>query len=176
MRLRSPPRIDNFIQFTLQEFLADEKSRDETIHDILREWPVNNARRRKFIHYALKRAGEVVESKPDYHNIVHLEFHAIALHKHVFDERNIMNLIIQRSMEGNKDGMVPALDLSIESLETKILVDDHGTCSICLEEFSVDGVSEVVKQVSSMTVSGDGKVEVATNRFGGMGGREWSCI
>ncbi|KAG8367709.1 hypothetical protein BUALT_Bualt16G0101200 [Buddleja alternifolia] len=142
VRIDSSPKIDNSITFTLQEFLSYKQSR-ETIKEIVKNWPVRSVARRNFIHHAFKRAREAIISMPARHNVVSLEFKVRAIHEYYFDGRRVLDRIIQRSMEENEAGMVPAVDWSIEALETKILVD-HGTCSICLEEFSIDGISEGV--------------------------------
>ncbi|KAG8367710.1 hypothetical protein BUALT_Bualt16G0101300 [Buddleja alternifolia] len=137
----NPLEIDNSIAFTLEEFLSYKQSR-ETLEESLKDWPLMVVGRREFVDYALKRVRDAIVIMPAHHNVLHLQFRVMALHKRYLVDRRFVNWMIQQLLEENT--MVPASDSSIESLETKILVDDHGTCSICLEEFLVDGVCEGV--------------------------------
>ncbi|KAI3452816.1 hypothetical protein Pfo_009479 [Paulownia fortunei] len=134
LRRVDPPLIQTFILVNLQQLLS-EKAR-ETIGRELKDWPVRAGRRRQLIDVALNKAREVVKSMSPGHNAVYLDFSLVAMHRHVLDERRAISSTTQQSMEEDKACMVPAVESSIESLESKTLLDS-GTCSICLEEFSM---------------------------------------
>ncbi|KAI3452815.1 hypothetical protein Pfo_009478, partial [Paulownia fortunei] len=131
----NPPLIETFILVNLQQFLCYEKAR-ETIGKELQDWPVWGEGRQKLIEFAVHQAREAVISMPASHNVVHLNFRVVAIHKHVFDERRAsINWVIQRSMDVDEARMAPAAESSIESLESKKILKDSGTCPICMEEF-----------------------------------------
>ncbi|KAK6133686.1 hypothetical protein DH2020_032596 [Rehmannia glutinosa] len=111
-----------------------EKAR-ETLRQELRNWPIWSVGRLQLIDFALEKVRDMIKSMPSEHNVVNLHCLVNVFHKHVFDETRAISLLIQRSIEEEEERicMVPAVESSIESLESEIL-RDSGTCCVCLED------------------------------------------
>ncbi|KAG8363108.1 hypothetical protein BUALT_BualtUnG0003400 [Buddleja alternifolia] len=138
-RLDRSPLISNFTQVSLEDLMSNDPAR-RAIEDILNDWPVLENWRRTFIDDVIIKAQDRARNMPCHHNVVFLEFNVAVVHQHIFDEGRALNSTIQQLMEEDNiiSCMIPATDSSIESLETKILTD-IGTCSVCLEDFPVNG-------------------------------------
>ncbi|KAL0408673.1 UNVERIFIED_CONTAM: hypothetical protein Sradi_1801700 [Sesamum radiatum] len=134
LRRLCPPSTQKLIRVNLQQLLTARR----TIRRKLKYLPVGASVRRKLSEFAVKKAWDVVESTPVEHNTVYLHFRMLIIHMHVFDERHATNLTTQRSMEEHEGCWVPAVESSIESLESKRLTE-AGTCSICLEDLVCGG-------------------------------------
>ncbi|PIN04079.1 Ubiquitin--protein ligase [Handroanthus impetiginosus] len=137
-RLRGPT-IRKLIRLNLKQFQSKKTAR-KIIGKRIKKWPVWPDGRRFLIDFVLKKAWEKIESMPPSHNAVHLYMRVIPKHIHTFDEEDEIRYAIRRSMEGSMDGMVPAAESSIESLENATLLES-GNCAICLEEFVNGGES-----------------------------------
>ncbi|KAI3465748.1 hypothetical protein Pfo_022411 [Paulownia fortunei] len=137
-----PPLIENFVGVSLQQFLCHEETR-EAINQEVRHLPLEYDGRQKLIEYAWEKTWEIVKSKPTGHNVLHLHFHVLVEHHHVFDQSS--DAMIQQSFQESESCMIPTADSSIQSLKTKVM--DSGnieTCSICLEDFSHDDGCEAL--------------------------------
>ncbi|KAG8383106.1 hypothetical protein BUALT_Bualt05G0150300 [Buddleja alternifolia] len=92
----------------LSDFISNEPRL--TLEEVLKDWPVNVSSRRNFVDYVMTRVKEKYIRMPCRHNSIFLEFQVTAIQRHRVDERRVVE---------KED-------------------DDYRTCSICLEEFSVN--------------------------------------
>ncbi|KAL2233568.1 E3 ubiquitin-protein ligase RNF126-like [Sesamum indicum] len=129
LRRVDQPSTEKLIRINLQQLLTARR----TIRRKLKCLPVRASVRRELSEFAVNKAWDVVESTPVEHNTVYLHFRMLMIHKHVFDESHATN-----SMEEDEEYLVPAVESSIESLESKRLTE-AGTCSICLEDLVCGG-------------------------------------
>ncbi|KAK4423762.1 hypothetical protein Salat_1959100 [Sesamum alatum] len=135
LRRVDPPSTQKLIRVNLEQ-LATKARR--TIKRKLKYLPVEAGLRRKLIDFAVNKAWDVLESTPIEHNTVHLHFRVLMVHRHVFGQMHAVDLVTRRSMEEQKACLVPAVEWSIESLESKRLTED-GTCSVCLDDLVCGG-------------------------------------
>ncbi|PIN17010.1 Ubiquitin--protein ligase [Handroanthus impetiginosus] len=125
------------IRLNLEQFSNEEKAR-EIIGNATQLWPVCDINRPSLIDFALRKAREFVESMPPSHNAGYINLRVRPELKYVFDERLAVRLATRQSTEEAEIGMVPAMEWSIELLESTSLMES-GSCVICLEEFVIGG-------------------------------------
>ncbi|PIN03698.1 Ubiquitin--protein ligase [Handroanthus impetiginosus] len=113
------PSMVATVPVSLDEFLHNEKA-CEIIAGEIKDFPLWDMECQKVIDFVLRKAWEYVISMPPNHNVLHLHFHVAMQHKTFFVERrDLVDWMIQYSMEVDEVPMIPAKDSSIESLERK---------------------------------------------------------
>ncbi|PIN03696.1 Ubiquitin--protein ligase [Handroanthus impetiginosus] len=130
------PSMVAIVPLSLNEFLHNEKA-CEIIAGEIQDFPLWDIECQKVIDFVLRKAWEYVISMPPNHNVLHLHFRMAVLNKlFVVENLDLVDWMIQHSMEVDEVPMIPTKDSLIESLERKkVSMMDSGTCTICLEEF-----------------------------------------